>query len=124
MGEGLELMGAASRPSVAWACVQDYSKPLFPLLSLGLRGSHLLDPGNRFMDPLRRRMPVYAASAGRERACPARVWGTLTQTPSYLDQAGTPWEEWASTEVALYQPGSGLGSRSYRPKPSSTRWPH
>lgn len=49
--------------------------------------------------------------------------GVLTQTPSYPDQAGAPWEEWGLTEAVLYQLGSGLGSRSCRREPSSTTGP-
>lgn len=33
-GEGLELMGTGSCPTIAEACILDYSKPQFPLLSL------------------------------------------------------------------------------------------
>lgn len=34
VGEGLELMGTGSCPTIAEACILDYSKPQFPLLSL------------------------------------------------------------------------------------------
>lgn len=44
-GEGPELTGADSCPSVAEAWTLDYSKPQFPLPSLRLRGVIYWTPG-------------------------------------------------------------------------------
>lgn len=52
------------------------------------------------MDPMGH-MPIYAASVGQEEeGCPARAWGTLTETLSYPDQVGAPWQERGLTKAA------------------------